>query len=166
MPPQLRQLNVSYIDTEDRLLLKVSTSEDEEYRVWCTRRFTRVLMDRLEETFQTEMPSSAAVPEPARREVARMQHQQSVTEESFQQPYQAEPTGYPLGEDGLLVTSLKYNQQADKTVQLFLGDNKGVGITLNLNEHLKHQLYELFARAAEKADWYAGVASEVSAVVH
>ena len=166
MPPQLRQLNVSYIEVEDRLFLKVSTSEDEEYRVWCTRRFTRVLMDRLEETFQTEMPSSAAVPEPARREVARMQHQQSVTEESFQQPYQAEPTGYPLGEDGLLVTSLKYNQQADKTVQLFLGDNKGVGITLNLNEHLKHQLYELFARAAEKADWYAGVASEVSAVVH
>jgi hypothetical protein len=166
MPPQLRQLNVSYIETEDRLFLKVSTSEDEEYRVWCTRRFTRVLMDRLEETFQTEMPSSAAVPEPARREVARMQHQQSVTEESFQQPYQAEPTGYPLGEDGLLVTSLKYSQQEDKTVQLFLGDNKGVGITLNLNEHLKHQLYELFARAAEKADWYAGVASEVSAVVH
>ncbi len=166
MPPQLRQLNVSYIEVEDRLFLKVSTSEDEEYRVWCTRRFTRVLMDRLEETFQTEMPSSAAVPEPARREVARMQHQQSVTEESFEQPYQAEPTGYPLGEDGLLVTSLKYSQQEDKTVQLFLGDNKGVGITLNLNEHLKHQLYELFARATEKADWYAGAASEVSAVVH
>jgi hypothetical protein len=166
MPPQLRQLNVSYISAEDRLLLKVSTSEDEEYRVWCTRRFTRLLMDRLEETFQSEMPSSAAVPEPARAEVARMQHQQSVTEQSFEQPYQAEPSGYPLGEDGLLVTSLKYGPQADKTVQLFLGNNEGVGITLNLNEHLEHQLYELFARAAEKADWYAGGIAEVSAVVH
>ncbi len=166
MLPQLRQLNVSYVNAEDRLLLKVSTSDNEEYRVWCTRRFTRALLDRLEETFQEEMPSSAAVPEPARREVARMQHQQSVNEESFRQPYQAEPSGYPLGEDGLLVTSLKYTQQADNTLQLFLGDNKGVGITLNLSEHLKHQLYELFARATEKAEWYAGGAAEVSAVVH
>ncbi len=166
MSTQLRQLNVSYINAEDRLLLKVSTSENEEYRVWCTRRFTRALMDRLEETFQAEMPSSAAVPEPARREVARMQHQQTITEESFQQPYQADPSGYPLGEDGLLVTNMKYSQQADNTMQLFLGDNKGLGITLNLNEHLKHQLYELFARATEKAEWYTGGASEVSAVVH
>ena len=166
MPPQLRQLNVSYIDAEDRLLLKVSTSEDEEYRVWCTRRFTRLLIDRLEETFQKEIPSAAAVPEPARREVARMQHKQTVTEESFAQPYQAEPTAYPLGEDGLLVTTLKYSQQPDKTVQLFLGNNKGVGITLNLNEHLKHQLYELFTRATGKADWYTDAPSEVSAVVH
>jgi hypothetical protein len=166
MPPQLRQLNVSYFDSEDRLLLKVSTSEDEEYRVWCTRRFTRVLIDRLEETFQTEMSSPSAVPEPARREVARMQHQQTVTEESFERPYQAEPTAYPLGEDGMLVTTLKYSQQPDKTVQLFLGNNKGIGITLNLNEHLKHQLYELFTRATEKAEWYAGGTSKVSAVVH
>jgi hypothetical protein len=166
MPPQLRQLNVSYIDTEDRLLLKMSTSEDEEYRVWCTRRFTRVLMDRLEEAFQTDMPSPMAVPEPSRREVARMQHQQSVAEESFQQPYQAEPTGYPLGEDGLLVTTLKYSQKPDKAVHLFLGNNKGVGVTLNLNEHLKHQLYELFTRATEKAGWYAGRTSELSAIVH
>lgn len=166
MPPQLRQLNVSYIDTEDRLLLKMSTSEDEEYRVWCTRRFTRLLMDRLEETFQTEMPGPLAVPEPARREVARMQHQQSITEEFFRQPYEAEPAGYPLGEDGLLVTTLKYSKKPDKIVHLFLGDNKGVGITLNLNEHLKHQLYELFTRATEKAGWYAGRAPEVSAVVH
>ena len=166
MPTQLRQLNVSYINAEDRLLLKVSTSADEEYRVWCTRRFTRALMDRLEETFQAEMPSSASVPEPARREVARMQHQQTVTEESFQQAYQAEPVGYPLGEGGLLVTSMRYNQQADDTTQLFLGDNEGLGITLNLNEHLKHQLYELFARATEKAEWYTGRAPGVSAVVH
>jgi hypothetical protein len=166
MSPQLRQLNVTYMDVEDRLLLKVSTSDDEEFRVWCTRRFTRLLLDRLEDTFQEDIPTPAAVPQPARREVARMQHKQSVSEESFEKPYEAEPATYPLGEKGLLVTTLKYTPQPDKTVQLFLGTNKGKGITLNLNEHLKHQLFELFTRAAEKADWYAGAPAELSAVVH
>jgi hypothetical protein len=169
MAPQLRQINVSYVDVQDRLLLKVSTSEDEEFRVWCTRRFTQLLLQRLEESFQEDMPAETAkaVPEPARREVAQMQHQQVVKEESFERPYEAEPTEYPLGEDGLLVTTIKYQPMADDSVQMHLGDNQGKGLTLNLDENLKHQLYELFERAAAKAKWFgAPAAAGISAMVH
>jgi hypothetical protein len=169
MTPQLRQVNVTYVDVQDRLLLKVSTSEDEEFRVWCTRRFTRLLMERLEESFQQEMPAARveAVPEPVRREVAQMQHKQAVQEESFQQPYQAEPKEYPLGEEGLLVTTLKYKALENKSVQMHLGDNEGRGVSLNLDENLKHQLYELFERAAAKAQWFdISITAGASAVVH
>ena len=169
MAPQLRQLNVTYVDVQDRLLLKVSTSEDEEYRVWCTRRFTRLLLERLEDSFQEEMPAATAeaVPEPVRREVAQMQHKQAVKEESFQQPYEAEPKEYPLGEEGLLVTTLKYKTLPNKSVQMHLGDKQGRGLSLNLDENLKHQLYELFERAAAKAQWFdIAISAGVSAVVH
>ncbi len=169
MAPQLRQLNVTYVDVQDRLLLKVSTSEDEEFRVWCTRRFTRLLLERLEDSFQQEMPAATAeaVPEPVRREVAQMQHKQVVNEESFQQPYQAEPKEYPLGEEGLLVTTLKYKTLANKSVQMHLGDKQGKGVSLNLDENLKHQLYELFERAATKAEWFdSAISPGASAVVH
>lgn len=179
MPPQLRQLNVSYVDVQDRLFLKVSTSEDQEYRVWCTRRFTRLLLDRMEESFEKEMfdkpqqaqaVKPAAVPEQARREVAQMQHKQAVKEESFQQDYDAEPVEYPLGEEGLLVTTLKFKNLDDGSVALHLGDNKGKGLSLNLNDELKHQLYELFSRASERADWFSGPAAAAAtagaAVVH
>jgi hypothetical protein len=164
--PQLRQLNVTYVDSEDRLLLKVSTSDEQEYRVWCTRRFTRLLLERLEVVFQEQMPAAAAVPQPARKEVAQMQHKQAVKEEAFQQPYQAEPVEYPLGEEGLLVTTLKYKELAKGAVEMHLGDQKGVGVTLNLNAQLQHQLYELFNRAAQRAQWFEAAAANVSGVIH
>ncbi len=174
--PQLRQINVTYVDLQDRLLLKVSTSEEQEYRVWCTRRYTRLLLDRLEQSFEKEMFEQTkenaavqpqAVPEQARREVAQMQHKQSVNEQQFQQPYEAQPKEYPLGEQGVLVSTLKYKSTADGIVHMHLADNRGNGVTLNLNEQLKHQVYELFTRAAEKAEWFSGAATATpTGVVH
>lgn len=176
MQTQLRQFNVTYVDVQDRLFLKVSTSADEEYRVWCTRRFTRMLLDKLEEGFEKNLFENAeeksaavpaTVPEQARREVAQMQHKQAVKEESFQQPYEAEPARFPLGKDGLLVTTLKYTTLEDGSVAVHLGNSKGRGLSLNLNDQLKHQLYELFLRAAERAGWFnPAPASAGTAVVH
>jgi hypothetical protein len=169
MAPHLRQINVSYNETEDRLLLKVSSSEDEEYRVWCTRRFTQLLMERLEVSFQQDLPGATAeaVPQPARREVAQMQHKQAVQEEAFGSPYSAEPEAYPLGEDGLLVTTIKYSGQSNDSAQMHLGDNSGKGVTLNLDKNLKHQLYELLERGAAKAKWFeVTLAPDISKVVH
>jgi len=171
MPPQLQQINVTYVDVQDRLLLKVSTSKAEEYRIWCTRRFTRLLLERLEESFEKEMfrPESAAsgaVPGRARREMAQVRHGQAVEEEFFQQPYRAEPTAFPLGEEGLLATTLGYKVLPDNSMQMRLGDKSGTGMTLNLDERLKHQTYELFSRAAERAQWFEPRTPAPASVVH
>jgi hypothetical protein len=166
MGPQLRQLNVTYVKAEDRLLFKVSTSADEEYRIWCTRRFTRLLLERLEVLFADEMPAQATVPEAARREVAQIQHTQKVTEKSFAQPYEAEPAVYPLGEEGVLATTLSYTPKAGGTIELRLNNADGKGCTLNLNPSMQHQVYELFRRAADKAEWFAAAAPTPPPVVH
>lgn len=152
--PRLRQLNVTYVEQEDRLLLKVSTSDDREYRAWCTRRYTRLLMDRLESLFEAEVDEQQVVPEEARKEVARMKHGEEVSEESFQQPYQAEPESYPLGENGVLLTSLGYKQLQGDVFAVNLSGSDGLGVTLNLDRKLRHQLYELFRRATERAEWF------------
>ena len=166
MMPQLRQLNVSYNEAEDRLLLKVSTADDAEYRAWFTRRFTRLLLDKLEGLFEDEVAESPAIPEPARREVAQMQHKQEVDNASFKRGYEAEPSSYPLGEEGLLITVLKYGAVDKDTVQMHLGDKQGKGIPLRLNRSYRHQLYELFLRAAERAQWFEPREATASALVH
>jgi len=162
MSPQLRQINVSYIDKEDRLLLRVSTSADAEYRLWCTRRFTRLLLDGFEKLFQHEVAASVPAPEQARREVAQMQHNLAVSEEAFSKSYEALPTNYPLGENGLLVTTLKYNRLKSGGLQVQFTDGGDKGMALSLTEALQHQLYELFLRACEKAGWF-GSAEMVAA---
>ena len=157
MSPQLRQINVSYVDKEDRLLLRVSTSVESEYRLWCTRRFTNLLLDRFDKIFQQEVARTVPAPADARRDVARMQHNLAVSESAFSKPYAAQPTEYPLGEDGLLVTTIKYNRLSAGRLQLQFTDGGDRGMTLSLTEALQHQLYELFRRAAGKAGWFGEV---------
>jgi hypothetical protein len=170
MAPQLRQMNVSYVDHEDRLMLRISNSEDEEYRIWCTRRFTRLVLDRFESEFQKEVVATAPVPQEARRDVAQMKHGQAIKEESFKQAYTAEPTEFPLGEGGVLATTLKYGINDKGVMSLNISDGKKKAMSLNLNQNLQHQFYELLRRAAEKAKWFdAPSATEVAAssgVVH
>ncbi len=166
MPLQLRQVNVSYVEVEDRLLLKVSTSDECEYRAWCTRRVTRLLMDSLEQFFQEEVGDVAAVPSEVRREVAELQHSKNVAEESFKRRYEAEPREYPLGEEGVLATTLKCKPLADDVVRFHIGNKDGKGITLSLNQNFRHQLYELFRRASQRAKWFEEADSAISTVVH
>lgn len=163
MSPQLRQINVSYIDKEDRLLLRVSTSVDSEYRLWCTRRFTRLLLDRFDKLFQQEVAVSVPAPQQARREVAQMQHNLAVSEEAFSQSYEAQPTDYPLGESGLLVTTVKYNKLKSGALQVQFTDGGDKGMALTLSDALQHQLYELFLRAAEKAGWFGAAQATAAA---
>ena len=161
---RLTQVNVTYVEAEDRLLLKVSASDNSEFRAWCTRRYTRLLLERLEQLFEDEIDAGQVVPPAARKEVARMQHGGEVAEESFQRPYEANPESFPLGEQGILLTALRCNELESGAVAMSLGDREGRGVTLNLDRKLRHQLYELFQRAAQRAAWFD--ASPTSAVVH
>ncbi len=157
---------MTYVRTEDRLLLKVATSDSKEYRAWCTRHFTRILMDHLESMFENEVDEQQVVPRPARKEVARMQHGNAVTEDSFKQPYEAEPVSYPLGEEGVLLTSMRYSTLESGVAALNLSGAEGKGLTLNLDKKLRHEVYELFRRAAERAAWFDTAAGDTSIVVH
>ncbi len=157
---------MTYVRTEDRLLLKVSTSDSKEYRAWCTRHFTRLLMEHLESMFENEVDEQQVVPEAARKEVARMQHGSEVAEDSFRQPYEAEPDAFPLGEDGILLTQMRYKTLESGAASLNLSGVEGKGITLNLDKNLRHQVYELFRRAAERAAWFDSSPATSAPVVH
>ena len=45
MTDQLHQINIAYVDKEDRLLMRATTKNGDEYRVWFTRRYAGLLMD-------------------------------------------------------------------------------------------------------------------------
>lgn len=151
---KLRQVNVTYVRSEDRLLLKVATADNKEYRAWCTRHFTGVLLEQLEKLFETEVDEHQVVPEETRKEVVRMKHGGEVSEASFKQPYEAEPESFPLGEEGVLLTTLRYNTLESGVVTMNLSNSEGKGLTLSLNHKLRHQVYELFRRASDRARWF------------
>lgn len=48
----ISQLNASHVRSEDRLLLRINTPQDEEYRLWLTRLVTGDLLSRSSELLQ------------------------------------------------------------------------------------------------------------------
>ena len=44
---QIRQLQIANDHLQDRLILRIATQADEEYRIWFTRRFLRELWPHL-----------------------------------------------------------------------------------------------------------------------
>ena len=166
MSPKLRQLNVTYVPEEDRLLLKVSTSDDQEYRAWCTRRFVRLLLDRLEILFESEVTETQVVPQEVRKDVAQLKHRDAVTEQAFTKPYEAEPVSYPLGESGILLTQLSYREKDGGHVTMALSGSGGKGVTLNMDSKLQHHFYEIMSRACQRAGWFEEKDQGGKPVVH
>lgn len=149
------------------MLLKVSTSDDREYRAWCTRRFSMLLLSRLEAMFETEaVEPQQVVPQEARKEVAQLKHRGSLSETDFTKPYEAEPTEYPLGEDGLLLTRLSYKTGDNGRVSLLLGSKQGKSFTLGMDNKLRHNFYELLSRACHRAQWFEEKDRGGNPVVH
>ena len=65
MSASLHQLTLTFDPGEDRMLLRIGTAENTEYRLWLTRRFVKVLWEALMKT----MDSNVEFREPAPRQV-------------------------------------------------------------------------------------------------
>lgn len=60
----IHQLSVTYSPTEDRLLLRINTTTQEEIQVWLTRRMTMNLMPHLPKIAAEQLALSAPVQTP------------------------------------------------------------------------------------------------------
>ena len=76
----IHQLNVSYVNEQDRLLLRISTRGGDELRLWFTRRLTLKLLPALNTTSATQMTRYTAQTSPA----ASLEAQRQRLLESFQ----------------------------------------------------------------------------------
>ncbi len=147
-------------------MVKVSTSDQKEYRAWCTRRLTGVLLERLELGFEKEVDTKQIVPQETRREVARIKHGDQVQEKAFEKPFESEPVDFPLGEDGILITGFTEQPGEGGALALSLKGGAGKGFTINLDDKLRHQFYELLNRACERAKWFDNTVQSSKPVVH
>ena len=155
----IRQINGTYIPTEDRIVLRVSTDAGEEFRLWLTRPVTAQLL--------------AAIRTIAARTIAQKfppQVAQTVTE--FEQQAVAQQTKlddqfvpgatFPLGEAPALVVKLALTP-VDAGVSLDLGMPNGANVNLRLALQLSQQVGVLLDRLQHNANWQIAPAAEPAA---
>jgi hypothetical protein len=145
MTDQLHQINITYIDKEDRLLMRATTRNGDEYRVWLTRRYAGLLMDIINKGMNERggMTSLGSAP----------QATDMIKEGALEKPFESNVKNYPLGEKGILGFGIKTNITEDKILNLQLLPENGQGLTLNLNDALIYLFHNLLLQGITRADW-------------
>lgn len=142
----LQQMNITYVPEQDRLLLRISTSGDAEYRIWLTRRYSALLL----KVFLEHIEREGGYQELASRQdtLARLRGG------ALDQPYQPGPrTNYPLSEQGVLGYRINVNRDQAGTTQLQLLPEHGQGVNINLDKSTLYMLYNVLEQALTQTEW-------------
>jgi hypothetical protein len=150
---RLHQLKLDFIPEQDRLLLRVSTDNQQEVRLWLTRRALRLLWPLLVQMARSS-PEVALQSNPqARDALVGMQHEQALSKADFAKPFEEVPREMPLGAEPILVARMRSNRDDQGNQILGLLPQKGQGINLTLDNTLLHSFCKLVQNAVAKADW-------------
>ncbi len=145
MTDQLHQINIAYVDKEDRLLMRATTKNGDEYRVWFTRRYAGLLMDIINKGMNERGGMTALGSTPQTTDM--------IKEGALEKPFESNVKNYPLGKKGILGFGIKTNTSEDKILRLQLLPENGQGLTLNLNDSLMYMFHNLLSQGIVRADW-------------
>jgi hypothetical protein len=151
----LRQMNISYEPVEDRLLLRITAGEPgnlDEYRIWLTRRFVRIIWSLLEKAVASEPVTDPRVPTESAGAIREFKQAAALAEADFSTPFSAEPTRTPLGPTPLLVCKIQIRQHTTGHLMI-LETAQGQTVNLALNTGLIHSFRKLLADQTLKAQW-------------
>jgi len=150
---RLHQLKLDFIAEQDRLLLRVSTDNQLEMRLWLTRRALRLLWPLLVQMARSSPEVALQTNPQARDALVGMQHEQALRQANFAAPFEETPRAMPLGAEPVLVTRIRTDKDAHGNVVLGLLPQQGQGIHLTLDYTLLHSLCKLLQNAVAKTDW-------------
>ena len=146
MQNTLQQINISYVPNEDRLLLKARTSNENELRIWLTRRYTSLLINVLAQ----QMDKAGGIMELASNKTTLEQFKGGAFEQDYK-PLSRQ--NFPLVENGILGYRINAGKNADARVNLQLLPETGEGLNLVLDKSMLFMFYNLLEQALVHAEW-------------
>lgn len=159
----IHQVSVTYHQEQDRLLVRISSHESEELRLWLTRRMTLSLMPILTKTAAdqlTQETHDGAIATPQDRHRQRMvenfQKEALAHASDFKTPYQAENAALPLGTEPLLVTEVKMSLLKSGKLELAFIEKlpePGRNVRIAISNRLTQGLLQLLNKCLKKSQW-------------
>jgi hypothetical protein len=150
-PPQLEQFSASYDAAQDRILLRIRSSDDAEFRFWITRRYLALLWPVLMTIANTFSARKSGDPL-TRNTLSELAHGKAVGTADFASQYHPGSV-FPLGEEPVLLARINVNPATADAQTLTLLPQLGQGINLKLDEKLLHVLARLLQQTATAAEW-------------
>jgi hypothetical protein len=159
----IHQVNVSYVNEQDRFLLRINSSSGEEFRAWLTRRLTLGLLPLLGKKAAEQLKAQIQPPDPAtplshqrHQLVENFEKEAAAYKGDFQTPFKEGSAALPLGPEPLLVTEMKITSLADGKLQIEMLE-KLAGRTRDLqmvmDPPLTQGLLRLLAQGLKTSRW-------------
>lgn len=142
----IQQLNMTYVPEQDRLLLRVSTTGDAEYRIWLTRRYSALLL----QVFVEQIERAGGFQELASRNDTLERLRGGALGQSYAPPATLR---FPLGEKGVLAFRITVGKEPSGAINLQLLPESGQGVTFTLDKPMLYMLYNVLEQALAQTEW-------------
>ena len=170
----IHQLSARYNQEQDRILLRINSTEGAEMRLWLTRRLTLALWPTLnkavaEHIARQDDGTAHLRDDASKKMLADFQREAMLKDADFATPYQDIPevseaaatTALPLGSAPLLVTEVRITPVANGPLKIafneqLVGQGNGRGFQVELAPPLVHGLVQLLERALHQSAWSEG----------
>jgi len=156
----IHQLSVNHDERQDRLLLRLNTQDQQEFRFWLTRRMTLRLMPAIEQSavrLEAAQPGVAATDAPAQHLLTELKRDAFLKKADFATPFENRATQWPLGAEPLLITDAHLTIKPSGALEISFEDKsdpaQARACQLNLQVSLVHGMVHLIQQAIEKAEW-------------
>ena len=153
----IHQIHIRYDRPEDRLLLRLSTTDNCEFRFWLTRRFTKRLWKMLVQMLQWDEAVRQQLDPASRRAVLDFQHtgysQQGDFTREFEEGTPDAPRRFLLGEAPVMLAKAHGKKRVDGLQVLTLQPLQGQGIDATLDTRLLHMFARLLRQHVAATDW-------------
>ena len=156
----IHQLSVNHDERQDRLLLRLNTQDQQEFRFWLTRRMTLRLMPAIEQSavrLEAAQPGVAATDAPSQHLLTELKRDAFLKKADFATPFETRATQWPLGPEPLLITDAHLTIQPNGALQISFEDKsdpaQARACQLHLQVSLVHGMLHLIQQACEKAEW-------------
>lgn len=149
----IHQMQMQYDRLQDRILMRVSTSDRAEFRFWITRRYVKILWTMLIKMLERDPVAAVHVDEKVRRTMMGFQHTAAVNAGNFEQKYESAASTLPLGDAPVLLSRVTAKQTTGKQQLLCMHPEQGQGIDIAVDTALLHMISKLVVDAIGQAGW-------------
>jgi len=153
------QIQFQFLPVEDRLQLKLNTTQQEEYIFLLTRRFVSLLYPILTKILHADNSVNVHKDNLVRNEMVKLQQEGSLKSSDTTSPYKSNELSHPLGSEAILLTNISTQINADN-INLSLTPEQGQGISFNIDQKLTHLLRNLLLESLDKTDWQLACQSD------
>ncbi len=149
----IEQLQIQFDSEQDRILLRVNDTDDNQLRFWLTRRMIKRLLPHFQTILRKASSNEDFHDEAAQAALFEFQQESVKQNVDFSTQFKDSKESLPLGDDGILVTTVNLKPKGRAFYTLKFSNKEGVSADLNLTPELLHSLYAVIQEGLKKADW-------------